>query len=65
MWYLCLNHHRLVRIHVAKLHNITHNELRDGSQLVVRKMFYGLIILSKMLFAAIFSRKNNFRSHPS
>lgn len=51
----------LAGMNVTKLHNLTHNEALDGSQPVVRKTFYVLVALSKMLFAATILRNNNFR----
>lgn len=49
----------LVSMSITKLHNITHNEPLGGSH-HVRKIVYVFITLSKMLFAAIISRSNNF-----
>lgn len=56
--------HWLVMINITKLYNVTHNEPLDDSQPVVRKIFYVLLTLSKMLFAASISRNSNFLRHP-
>ena len=49
----------LVSMSITKLHNITHNEPLGGSH-HARNIVYVFITLSKMLFAAIISKSNNF-----